>query len=73
MNRALEGRLCKLEAARGDPRQAMTDEELEARVRELMRDLGGPEAILASLDDSCDWHRDLRRRLREYQRTGRFV
>jgi hypothetical protein len=73
MNRTLEARLARLEASRGDPREAMTEEELEARVRELMKDLDGPEAILASLDDSCDWHRDLRKRLREYQRTGRFV
>jgi hypothetical protein len=56
MNRALETRLFKLEAARGDPREAMTDEELEARVEELIRKLGGLEAIKASLDGSCTWH-----------------
>jgi hypothetical protein len=67
MNRALEARLFKLEAARGDPREAMTDEELEARVEELIKTLGGLEAIKASLDGSCAWHARFREVIRRFE------
>ncbi len=66
MNRALESRLARLEGARGDPREAMTDAELEARIEELAKHLGGFEAIMASLDDSCAEDRHCRELLREH-------
>jgi hypothetical protein len=48
----------------------MTDEELEARILEMAKDLGGLDAILASLDGSCAWHRQLRQFIRDYQENG---
>jgi hypothetical protein len=67
MNRALEARLFKLQAARGDPREAMTDEELQAHVEELIKTLGGLEAIKANLDGSCTWHGDFRGLIRWFE------
>jgi hypothetical protein len=67
MNRAFEARLFKLEAAHGDPREAMIDEELEARIEELIKKLGGLEAIKASLDGSCAWHGRFREVIRRYE------
>jgi hypothetical protein len=52
MNRALRARLKKLESARGDVRDDLTDEQLEARIEALAVDLGGFDAMLAGLDDS---------------------
>ena len=66
MNRTLKSRLARLEGARGDPLEAMTDAELEASIQEIAKRLGGFEAIMASLDDSCAEDRQLREWLREY-------
>ena len=61
MNRALQTRLKKLEGARGDLPDELTEEQLQARLEAWVADFGGFDALLASLDDS----NPLERRLRE--------
>jgi hypothetical protein len=70
MNRTLEARLARLEAARRNPMDAMTDAQVEARIQEVAQELGGFEAILASLDDSCAEERRLRELIPEYVKNG---
>jgi hypothetical protein len=69
MNRALAARLARLESARGYPLDTLTDAEREPIIRDLVKELGGLEALLARLDDS-DPHE---RRLRELLHLHEFM
>jgi hypothetical protein len=66
MNRTLQARLARLEKARLDPAHTMTDEELHTQIQKIASDLGGFEAVMASLDDSSPEDRQMRELLREY-------
>jgi hypothetical protein len=71
MNRALRARLKKLESARGDVRDDLTDEQLEARIEALAVDLGGFDAMLAGLDDSDPTDRRTRELTQSYLEARR--
>lgn len=56
MNREIDRRLSRLEAAAGDPKASaindMTEEQVQARIDELMRRLlGNPEATREEIDE----------------------
>jgi hypothetical protein len=67
MSRALKSRLAKLEGPPRDPEEDWTDEQLDARMEEILQSLGGADAILAELDDSDPEQRRFRRSILEYQ------
>jgi hypothetical protein len=60
MSRALATRLARLESGRGYLPDTLTDAQREPIIRDLVKDLGGLEALLARLDDRNPHDRRLR-------------